>query len=76
MDFLLIKRGINNDKQALLALLTWCKSHELDMFEGTSLDSSNWEQAGRNILAAASIGDDTAMDVKRPWKIILIKTIE
>lgn len=46
------------------------------MFEGTSLDSSNWEQAGRNILAAASIGDDTAMDVKRPWKIILIKTIE
>lgn len=69
--FFLKKRGINCYEQPLLALLTWWKSHELDISEGTLLHLLTWERVGKNILAAASDGDETAISAIKPWKIML-----
>lgn len=65
MEFLK-KRGIKHDERALLALLTWSESQKLDVSEGIALDLKTWEWAGRDILASASTGEETAINVIKP----------
>lgn len=42
------------------------------------MDLKTWDQAGRHILAAAAIGNETAINVIKPWRLILdlIKQLE
>lgn len=54
----------------MLALLTWSESHGLDMTGGVTLDLKTWEQAGRFIIEVASLGDETAINVIKPSRLI------
>lgn len=49
----------------------WCKSHKLDVTEGATLDFKTWDQDGRIILQAASIGDEAAISVIKPWRLMM-----
>lgn len=69
--FILRNRRIKYDKQALLASIKGCKSHGLDLSEGSTLDLKMWERAGRYIPAAATIADDSIFNVLKPWRLIL-----
>lgn len=41
------------------------------MTEGAALDFKMWERAGRLIFQAASIGDEAASGVIKPWRLIM-----
>lgn len=69
--FFLKKRGIKHDEWALLALLMWCESHKINVSKGAALDLKTQEQTGQDILSVASIGNDTAINVIKPWRIVL-----
>lgn len=56
---------------ALLALIAWCESHGLGMSKGATLDVKTWVQAGRHILSAASAGSETAINVIKPWRLVM-----
>lgn len=51
-------------------MLTWSESHGLDMTGGVTLDLKTWEQAGRFIIEVASLGDETAINVIKPSRLI------
>lgn len=68
---LLKKWGIKYDEWALLALLTWSEKHGLDVTERTTLDLKTWGWTGKFIIEAASIGNETAINVIKPWRLIL-----
>lgn len=55
----------------MLALLTWSKDCRLDVTEGATLDLRTWQGAGRFMIETASIGDETANNVIKPWRLIV-----
>lgn len=55
----------------MLALLMWSKNPGFNATEGASLDLRTWEWAGRFIIEAVSIGDETSINVIKTWRHIL-----
>lgn len=70
------KTGIKHNKRALLTLLMWCENYKLNVPEGNALELKTWERAGRDTVATASISDDTAINIIKPWRLIMdIRTV-
>lgn len=65
------KRVTSYDKWALLAVITWCESHKLNVSEEATVDLKTWERAGQYILTAASSGNDSAINVIKPWRFVM-----
>lgn len=65
------EQGVKYEEQVLLALLTWSKNHRLDTIEVAALDIKTWEWTGRFIIEAASIGDEAAINITNPWRLVL-----
>lgn len=65
------EQGVKYEEQVLLALLTWSKNHRLDTIEVAALDIKTWEWTGRFIIEAASIGDEAAINIINPWRLVL-----
>lgn len=51
-------------------MLAWPKNHSLDKTEA-ALDIKSWERTARFIIEAASIGDKAAINVIKPWRLVL-----
>lgn len=58
-------------KEVLLALLTWAENHGLDTAKEAALDWNTWARTGQFIMQAASRGDESAIKVIKPRKLIL-----
>lgn len=68
---LLKKQRLKYDNRGLIPLLTWCKSHKLDVTEGASLDFRMWDWVGRLIFQAKSVGGETVISIIKPWGLIV-----
>lgn len=58
-------------KEVLLALLTWAENHGLDTAKEAALDWNTWARTRQFIMQAASRGDESAIKVIKPRKLIL-----
>lgn len=68
---LLEEWDVDYDEKALLTLITWAKTHGLETTKEAAFDFNTWAQTGQFIIQAASRGEENAVRVIKPWKLIL-----